>query len=194
MANPYSTPQAALAEPGYDGATYDPSMFSMSGRLGRVRYIVYSGVLNLLMWVVMGILIGGALMISGSMTSILVITTLVLTYAVAIFLGVILGRRRLHDLDKSGWLLCLMLVPLVNIGIYLWMLFGPGTEGPNSRGLPPPPNSQALVIGLWVTLVFTVVFAIAVNIAMKSVAEKFLSSQGISADQMRPSPGDVADQ
>ena len=47
------------------------------------------------------------------------------------------GVKRLHDLDKSGWLILLMFVPIVNALFGLYMLFADGTVGPNQYGEDP---------------------------------------------------------
>lgn len=48
-----------------------------------------------------------------------------------------MGVRRLHDLDKSGWWMLLLCVPLVNILFYIYILFFKGTEGPSQYGEDP---------------------------------------------------------
>ena len=45
--------------------------------------------------------------------------------------------KRLHDLNKSGWLWLLALIPLVNLFFGIYLLFGKGTEGANDYGDPP---------------------------------------------------------
>ena len=45
--------------------------------------------------------------------------------------------KRLHDTNKSGWLILLGLIPIVNIGLALYMLFADGTVGHNRYGLDP---------------------------------------------------------
>ena len=45
--------------------------------------------------------------------------------------------RRLHDLNKTGWLSLLLLVPLVNFILIVVLLLKPGTSGGNKYGLPP---------------------------------------------------------
>jgi uncharacterized membrane protein YhaH (DUF805 family) len=44
------------------------------------------------------------------------------------------GVRRLHDTDKSGWMLLLGLIPFVGSVIVLVLLVLPGTPGPNRFG------------------------------------------------------------
>ncbi len=47
------------------------------------------------------------------------------------------AAKRLHDLNQSGWLVILWLVPVVNVGLGLWLLFAPGADGPNRFGPQP---------------------------------------------------------
>ena len=47
---------------------------------------------------------------------------------------IMMGVRRLHDLDKCGWWMLLLIVPLVNLFFCLYLLFFKGTEGPNEYG------------------------------------------------------------
>ena len=34
--------------------------------------------------------------------------------------------KRLHDMGRSRWLVLLVLIPLVNVGMFLWLLFAKG--------------------------------------------------------------------
>lgn len=45
--------------------------------------------------------------------------------------------RRLHDADKSGWWLLIMLVPLIGILLLLYWFVTRGTVGPNRFGPDP---------------------------------------------------------
>ncbi|MBR2519581.1 MAG: DUF805 domain-containing protein [Selenomonadaceae bacterium] len=45
--------------------------------------------------------------------------------------------RRLHDLNKTGWLALLVLVPVVNVFFALYLLFAPGSVGANDYGADP---------------------------------------------------------
>ena len=45
--------------------------------------------------------------------------------------------RRLHDTDKSGWLILLGLIPLIGSIILLVFYVLPGTKGPNKFGPDP---------------------------------------------------------
>lgn len=48
--------------------------------------------------------------------------------------GIGLGIRRLHDLDKSGWWLLILLVPLIGAIVLIVWFATKGTAGPNRFG------------------------------------------------------------
>jgi uncharacterized membrane protein YhaH (DUF805 family) len=56
---------------------------------------------------------------------------------ISIYCGVILGIKRLHDLDKSGWFLLILFIPIIGLLMVIYLLFFPGTPGPNRFGPPP---------------------------------------------------------
>ena len=50
-----------------------------------------------------------------------------------------LSIRRLHDLNKSGWLILIAIVPLIDIAFFIYLLACQGTSGTNDFG--PEPES-----------------------------------------------------
>ena len=61
----------------------------------------------------------------------------------------IVARRRLHDLDGTGWLTLLMFVPLINVVFGLYLLFATGSPGTNKYGPAPQANTVLeIFIGL----------------------------------------------
>ena len=145
MNNPYSAPAADLSQPGAVEATYEPRFFTAKGRLGRARYFAYSmGVAALVLWAGMPILYiilslaKGAGALATFLPMLLTLVIMGLTAVVA--------KRRLNDMNRSAWLLLLMLVPLANLGLGLWLLFGPGGKGSNKYGPAPCENSTGVVV------------------------------------------------
>lgn len=62
---------------------------------------------------------------------------------VVIALGLIVPNlavsvRRLHDTNKTGWLVLISLIPLVGTIILIVFLATPGNPGPNQYGAPDP--------------------------------------------------------
>lgn len=151
--NPYATPQSALD---VDGGHADLKIVSLKGRIGRLRYLVYSMLAMLLVGVVVALLAGllGAFGNAhlwfgrGGVPTFMLVVLALLMFLPAIVLAV----RRLNDFNASGLLVLLMFVPLVNMILTLLLLLMPGTAGANRYGLPPPPNSTAVKIGAWIII------------------------------------------
>ena len=108
--------------------------FSFDGRIRRIEYFlsgIVGGIVFSIAWVLgIGTFILGAGMGSagGSVFGLLIgLAALV----ASMWFSLAQGVKRLHDLDKSGWLILLMFVPIVNALFGLYMLFADGTVGPN---------------------------------------------------------------
>lgn len=164
MSNPYQAPAATVRDFADTGADqpYEPSVFSIEGRIGRLRYIVYSFVVQMIVIVLAGI--AAALLIpamGGRDAAPGVIWPLMVLIYVPIFAALlVMARRRLHDLNLSGWMVLLMLVPLVNAILGLVLMFWPGTRGGNRFGPPPAGNGfLVLFFGLILPLVLAGVLA-----------------------------------
>lgn len=69
-----------------------------------------------------------------------VITLVISTMLYTVPLGISLGVRRLHDLDKSGNYMFFHLVPFGSIILTFYLLFWSGTSGENKYGSPPLPR------------------------------------------------------
>lgn len=116
--------------------------FDLNSRIGRLRYLAYN--VGLLLLMLVPLVLGGALarastLLGGSVLLVAYIGMLVMSIGFAV--------RRLHDLDKSGWWWLLMLIPLVNLIVFLYILFAPGSDGENRFGPVPPPNSGWVIAG-----------------------------------------------
>lgn len=63
---------------------------------------------------------------------------LYIVYAFGVLIpGLAVAIRRLHDTDKSGWMLLIYLIPLVGSIILLVFLVSEGTHGENTYGPDP---------------------------------------------------------
>ena len=52
--------------------------------------------------------------------------------------------RRLHDIDKSGWFVFVIIIPLIGANWFLVMMITEGTKGTNQYG--PDPKSDESVL------------------------------------------------
>ncbi len=183
-ANPYNTPKTEF-EVGED--VYDPKVFSFSGRIGRLRYLAYTWGLTLLIMMVMGIL--SAVLIpmfagdGGGQGAVMALVFLM--YVPMIVISFMMAVRRLNDINWSGWLSLLFLVPLVNAILGLLLLFMPGSKGPNDYG-PQPAKDSALVIvcTLAIPVIFAVIGAMSLS-AYQDFVERAQQQQMDPAEQQR---------
>ena len=149
--NPYSAPDAELNH-GQD-ELYQPSVFTFNGRIGRLRYLAYSvGTSFLLMLAMMVLmpLLGVSTMVAGETGgSIVGVIAMLVIYGAMLVLSVMFAKRRLNDLNRTGWWFVLFIVPIVNLLLTIYLIFFPGSEGSNDYGPAPAANSLGVQILGW---------------------------------------------
>lgn len=109
-----------------------------SGRSRRMEYWMFV-VLNVVINVVASV-VDGVLGMSGMVGGVYGPLTLLAMLALLIP-GIAVGVRRLHDQDKSGWFLLLVLIPILGALVLLVFMFLEGTAGDNKYG--PDPKAGA---------------------------------------------------
>jgi uncharacterized membrane protein YhaH (DUF805 family) len=126
----------------YDTPPVRPGMFSLRGRLGRARYLVYT--LGSLVGTFLCMLPAGYLLLwSGNAGRILyTLVSVLLFYGFLPFLFTVLTIRRAHDFGFGGWFALLLLVPVANLAF--WLI--PGTRGDNRFGAQPEPPSAIVTL------------------------------------------------
>lgn len=94
-----------------------------TGRASRAEYW-YFVLFNVIISIVLGIIDG---MLSGGQGS----NTLGSLYSLAVFIpGIAVGVRRMHDINKSGWMLLVSLIPIVG---WIWAIVLLATKGDTSK-------------------------------------------------------------
>ena len=107
--------------------------FSYRGRLNRWAYFCRSITIGILGGITLLVLGGLADAIGGAIGAVMMLLC-VLVYLCLMVPAIMLAVRRLHDLDKTGWILLINFIPYVNIIVSLYILFAPGTRGANQYG------------------------------------------------------------
>lgn len=136
--NPYETPEGELVRDDDEGYC-ELGFFKASTRIGRIRYLSHAFLFSILMYA----LLIPSLFLMFTDNVILIGIASLMMFAVYVFFAVLIfisGIQRLHDLDRSGWFILFLLVPLLNIALAVYMLFWPGTEASNNFGKRPPPT------------------------------------------------------
>jgi uncharacterized membrane protein YhaH (DUF805 family)/Tfp pilus assembly major pilin PilA len=137
--NPYAAPQTNVTRGDGNVEEYgEIKLFSPRGRIGRVRYIGYFFGLSLLVLLVAGVLAAVAALADPSAA----IVVAGIGYVAVIVVQFLLTIQRSHDMNVTGWLSLISLIPLA--ALIFW--FVPGTRGENDYGKQPPPNTAGAIV------------------------------------------------
>lgn len=143
--NLYQAPQSDISS-AHDESV-QPAIFTIRGRIGRMRYFSYAMIYSLVFYVALVLFIILAVA-ADSANSVFFTIGLAVSFAIFMWSCLMLMRRRLNDLGHSGWFALLSLVPLVNFLLGLYLLFAPGDRHSNDFGGPPTHNHPALWLWL----------------------------------------------
>lgn len=162
MENPYNAPAADFVQSIDGAATYEPAFASLHGRIGRARYLAYT----ILPWILLMI----ASVILGMFARRIPIADMLfwLLYIPVLGLLFVMSIRRLNDMNLSGWLSLLGLIPIINLLLWVGLMAAPGTDGPNRHGPAPGGNTTAVLIAAWAGPILVV-------LSFGYIAFKFLS-------------------
>jgi uncharacterized membrane protein YhaH (DUF805 family) len=170
-ANPYQAPSSDVTQ-AHSMRPYQPRIFTAEGRIGRLRYLAYGLIINLCFIPVALLILAIATATTGDsgQPSLIVWILGGIAYIALIVASFILAKRRLNDLNQSGWLSLLLLIPLVNFGVILWLIFAPGEKQQNSYGAYPIKNTGGIV-ALALILPFIAIVGIIAAIALPAYVD-----------------------
>ncbi|AZE86162.1 hypothetical protein C4J98_4796 [Pseudomonas orientalis] len=179
-ASPYAPPRAAVGDNLPEYSTL--KVFTIHGRIGRLRYLAWTLALTVAMLVAGGIISTVGFAVATASPTIAIILGSLLGFALFVGLVVVsvqIGVQRLHDLGWSGWLYLLNLVPLVNSIFPLLLLVLPGNTGANQYGAPPPRNSTAVKIlaSLWLAFI-PLMLIVVVTLGMNGYLDQLEANMG----------------
>ncbi|AVJ24849.1 MULTISPECIES: DUF805 domain-containing protein [Pseudomonas] len=195
-ASPYAPPRAAVGDDLPEFATL--KVFTIHGRIGRLRYLAWTLALTVAMLVAAGIISTVGFAVATASPTIAIIIGSLLGFALFVALVVVsvqIGVQRLHDLGWSGWLYLLNLVPLVNSVFPLLLLVLPGNTGANQYGAPPPRNSTAVKVlaSLWLAFI-PLMLIIVVTLGMNGYLDQLEANMDSSYESSSITPDAEADQ
>lgn len=137
--NPYESTQVELIDPQVD-AIGEIRYFSPSCRIGRLRYWAHACLLMLASYLLMFVVAALMALLAADLVYVFFIAIFMATVPIVVVWWIFVIQR-LHDLNLSGWVSLLMLVPFLNMFMSLFLVLWPGTSGTNRFGAKPPPNS-----------------------------------------------------
>lgn len=121
------------------------SLFSSSGRLGRIRYIAWV----LVAVAVASLFLGFFASLAGSFQSqaligVFKVALILVAYLALPVVWIVMSMRRLHDIGRPGWLAALLLVPVINVVLLAVLVLWPGEPQSNAYGDPSPEATGGL--------------------------------------------------
>ena len=169
--NPYRAPDAVLDSTAGE-ETYEPSVFSSKGRIGRMRFIAYmTGIylVTLGLLFVIGLVSGFDAFANADFEafSVPLLIGAAVFYIGLTVVAIVFGKRRLNDLNRSGWWLLLFFAPgilsainemlglvafIPYLALTIYMLFFSGSSGSNNYGPAPAANSTGVLILAWLAI------------------------------------------
>lgn len=189
--NPLET-QTSMSHP--HPASFSPNKdnpFSPKGRFGRLSYLAWLFIVSMLYSCVLFIIAGiavVALMQTGSQNpaallqsglGYFVIFLAVIVVIAFTVINICIAIRRIHDLNKSGWLWLLFLIPIVNIIFGIYMMCAKGTEGNNNYGPQRQTEQTEKLLGS-LYAIFLAIFIVAYG----SIAVWMISMPGSMSENM----------
>jgi len=167
--NPYATPASKLdleAEHDY----YEPKLFTFTGRIGRLRYLAYSMVSVFSLVLFFSLLTVLITFINQDYVPMFTVSIGAFVYLFMFVLSIMYAKRRLNDLNRSGWWFLLFLVPIANLLLTLYIIFFPGSSENNDYG--PMPIENSLIVKIF-GLVFPVLFIVSIVFMIPTYIEMF---------------------
>jgi len=182
--NPYQAPASDVTGE-QANHPYQPRIFTAEGRIGRLRYLAYGVIINLcfIPAALLILAIGAATTGDSGQPSFIVWVLAGIAYVALIAFSFVLAKRRLNDLNQSGWLSLLLLIPLVNLGVILWLIFTPGKKEQNSYG-PYPVENPGVIVAVALIIPLIAILGIVAAIAIPAYVdytERATSSYQVSS-------------
>ena len=176
---------------------------SPEGRFGRLSYLAWMFIIGMMYTCALGITVVIGLLavftspersIDALFNSALGISAIVcmVVSVIAMFVATVcITIRRLHDLNKSGWLCLIFFIPLVGTIFGLYVMAAKGTAGDNKFGAKRPTEQTEKVIGS-LNLVLIVLYLLVMIPTLMSY-QKVLSqmSQIQSEEQVMMNEGEA---
>lgn len=142
--SPYRAPRTVHLD--QEPEPYKPRMFSLHGRIGRARFIAYSWWSTFLLTVFSVVFIGAVSRFLGLLQEPVLFPFAYLLGFLLYAPVLIMVKRRLNDLNISGWVALTVFLPFLNLLLMLALVAWPGNRGGNQYGPPPTGNTLLMVV------------------------------------------------
>lgn len=185
--NPYetqgSTPMSNFQQP-------NDNPLSPKGRFTRLSYLAWNGVLGLILsfafFVIIILGFGGAALAATAGTNpwshplvIFALFLLVVSYIIFFVALICILIRRLHDLNKSGWLWLIMFIPLVSLFFAIYVCVAKGSKIANGYGEFRPTEQAERYLGIAYAIFLAIFMSLYLVIAVLFISAPDLFKNAI---------------
>lgn len=147
------------------------SPLSPNGRFNRLSYLGWYGLMSIIYLMVMMLLLSftgyfsqvNATQMEYSIFSGLLMPVMFVLWVVSFYFQMVFFIRRLHDLNKTGWLSLLLLVPIIQLFFSLYVLLAPGTPQHNDYGSIRPSSGWEKVLA-WLMIILSLLMLFSIGI------------------------------
>ena len=109
--------------------------FSAKGRFTRLSYLAWTFVFTLTAFLTAFIVAAGFGVDNPESVDSTAMNAIAFIFMAALAIpGIIFGIRRLHDVDNPGYWIILIIIPVVSLGLWLYLSIKKGSVGGNSFG------------------------------------------------------------
>lgn len=138
---------------------------SPQGRFNRLSYLGWYGLLSLICMLVLISMVSFFSMLAVQQDTVYTsdfsvfsgvgVLLLISLWCIAIYLQLVFFIRRLHDLNKTGWLSLLLLVPVIQLFFTFYVLLAPGTPQRNDYGDVRPSTTWEKILA-WLMIILSI--------------------------------------
>ena len=142
--------------------TIQPPILSLKGRFNRITFLGWSALLVVhLVLLMITILLFMPFSIASIMKYMDSYLFQGLVYALnGLILAItsLFSVKRLHDFNASGWIALLTFVPVINILLFIFLIFMPGNEQQNHYGEPRETQTWETILAAILIFLFFIIF------------------------------------
>jgi uncharacterized membrane protein YhaH (DUF805 family) len=176
LSNIYAAPNADLTD---EASSSETILFSVNGRIGRVRWIGYMSAMYLMVSLALGVVsVAG----QGSQQFQKIVPLFSMLVMLAAF--ILVCRRRLQDLGMGNLGLVLGFIPFINLYFFFMMIFKRGDDFGNEYGPTPAPNNRSAILLAWI-LPGIMIIGIVAAIALPAYAKYMDKARAEAPTQQR---------
>ncbi|MGQ7249115.1 DUF805 domain-containing protein [Halomonas sp. V046] len=150
-------------------AADNAGLWSTQGRIGRITYLVRTGIAVLIQFSAFALVAYAAYRAPAHQAQAYALALDVSQFVIGlpcIIFNLLQGKRRLNDQNRSGWLMLLFLIPIISLIPMFMMMFARGSEGDNRFGAQPAAPSANQMTTFWLILGAMLVLGVILGYAM----------------------------